>query len=86
LKVHERQGDEVAIKTFNPITPGLRFAETLHYEVDEKEPEKSLTKGLSSKADEALGVESVFEGEGADINGSTESLILNETNMGFQLP
>jgi len=40
----------VAIKTFNPITPGLRFAATLQYEVDKKEPEKSLTKGLSSKA------------------------------------
>jgi len=40
----------VAIKTYNPITPGLRFAATLQYEVDKKEPEKSLTKGLSSKA------------------------------------
>ncbi len=40
----------MAIKTFNPITPGLRFAATLQYEVDKKEPEKSLTKGLSSKA------------------------------------
>jgi large subunit ribosomal protein L2 len=40
----------VAIKTFNPITPGLRFAATLQYDVDKKEPEKALTKGLSSKA------------------------------------
>lgn len=40
----------MAIKTFNPITPGLRFAATLQYDVDKKEPEKALTKGLSSKA------------------------------------
>lgn len=40
----------MAIKTFKPVTPGLRFAATLQYDVDKKEPEKSLTKGLSSKA------------------------------------
>lgn len=40
----------MAIKTFNPVTPGLRFAATLQYDVDKKEPEKALTKGLSSKA------------------------------------
>jgi large subunit ribosomal protein L2 len=40
----------VAIKTFNPVTPGLRFAATLQYDVDKKEPEKALTKGKSSKA------------------------------------
>lgn len=40
----------MAIKTFNPVTPGLRFAATLQYDVDKKEPEKALTKGKSSKA------------------------------------
>jgi len=40
----------VAIKTFNPVTPGLRFAATLQYDVDKKEPEKALTRGKSSKA------------------------------------
>lgn len=40
----------MAIKTFNPVTPGLRFAATLQYDVDKKEPEKALTRGKSSKA------------------------------------
>ena len=45
----------MAIKTFNPVTPGLRFAATLQYDVDKKEPEKALTKGLSSKAGRGSG-------------------------------
>ncbi len=45
----------MAIKTYNPITPGLRFAATLQHEVDKKEPEKSLTKGLASKAGRGAG-------------------------------
>ena len=46
----------MAIKTFNPITPGLRYTATLKYEgVDDKKPEKSLTKGLKSKAGRGAG-------------------------------
>ncbi len=30
----------MALKTYKPITPGLRFAATLQYDVDKKEPEK----------------------------------------------
>jgi large subunit ribosomal protein L2 len=41
----------MAIKTYKPITPGLRFKTTLRFDdLDKKAPEKGLTKGSSSKA------------------------------------
>jgi large subunit ribosomal protein L2 len=41
----------MAIKTYKPITPGLRFKTTLRFDdLDKKNPEKALTKGSASKA------------------------------------
>ncbi len=39
----------MAIKTYKPITPGLRFKTTLSFDdLDRKSPEKSLTRGAGS--------------------------------------
>src|SRR6056297_226680 len=41
----------MAIKTYKPITPGLRFKTTLvNDQLTDKEPEKGLTKGAGYKA------------------------------------
>ena len=41
----------MAIKTYKPITPGLRFKTTLvNDQLTDKRPEKALTKGMSFKA------------------------------------
>lgn len=40
----------MAIKTFNPVTPTLRFAEIQRKEVDNKRPEKGLIRSKSKSA------------------------------------
>ncbi|TFH05675.1 MAG: 50S ribosomal protein L2, partial [Spirochaetales bacterium] len=41
----------MGLKEYNPITPGLRFRTTLDYsDLEKKDREKSLTKGLAFKA------------------------------------
>lgn len=41
----------MAIKTYKPITPGLRFKTTLSFElIDKKNPERGLTRGEASHA------------------------------------
>ncbi|MDR1180016.1 MAG: 50S ribosomal protein L2 [Spirochaetales bacterium] len=46
----------MGIKKFRPVTPSLRFTTGLTYEeLDDKKPERALTKGKSSKAGRGAG-------------------------------